>query len=119
MTPQEKNVFGKLFAKTELGTHEVELGLVDDIKGATIGVNNFSNNIDIDIKELKSIQNSLNVDLTDLKKDLNTLKTNVNKLESNIKELGLDANSIPNYKEALSAIKNGEEKIKLAQNFIK
>ena len=32
MTPQEKNVFGKLFTKTELGKHEIELGLLDDIK---------------------------------------------------------------------------------------
>ena len=31
MTPQEKNVFGKLFAKTELGTHKIDLALIDDI----------------------------------------------------------------------------------------
>lgn len=30
MTPQEKNVFGKLFTKTELGTHKVDLALLDD-----------------------------------------------------------------------------------------
>jgi hypothetical protein len=29
MTPQEKNVFGKLFTKTELGTHNIELGSID------------------------------------------------------------------------------------------
>jgi hypothetical protein len=32
MTPQEKNVFGKLFTKTELGTHEIELADFADIK---------------------------------------------------------------------------------------
>ena len=32
MTPQEKNVFGKLFTKTELGTHKIDLALVDDLK---------------------------------------------------------------------------------------
>jgi hypothetical protein len=31
MTPQEKNVFGKLFAKTELASQKVELGLTQDI----------------------------------------------------------------------------------------
>jgi len=32
MTPQEKNVFGKLFTKTELGTHKVDLALLDDLR---------------------------------------------------------------------------------------
>lgn len=32
MTPQEKNVFGKLSTKTELGSQKVELALADDIK---------------------------------------------------------------------------------------
>ena len=31
MTPQEKNVFGKLFTKTELGSHKIELGLIQDL----------------------------------------------------------------------------------------
>jgi hypothetical protein len=31
MTPQEKQVFGKLFTKTELGTHKVDLAAIDDI----------------------------------------------------------------------------------------
>ena len=34
MTPQEKNVFGKLFAKTELGTHKIELAKLDEIEKA-------------------------------------------------------------------------------------
>lgn len=39
MTPQEKNVFGKLFTKTELGSHNVELGLIDDINKVKIEAN--------------------------------------------------------------------------------
>ncbi len=31
MTPQEKQVFSKLFPKTELGTHKVDLALIDDL----------------------------------------------------------------------------------------
>jgi hypothetical protein len=30
MTPQEKQVFSKLFPKTELGTHEIELAVGDE-----------------------------------------------------------------------------------------
>lgn len=115
MTPELKNIGNKLF----LGTQKVELSLIDDIKGSTQGVNNFSNNIDIDIKELQEVQNSLKVDLKDLKVDLDRLKKDVNKLDSNTKELGLNADSIPGYKEALVAIKKGEEKISLAEKFIK
>ena len=118
MTPQEKNVFSKLFNKTELGSHKVELALTDEIKGATTGVNNFSNNIDIDIKELLSVKNSLSVDLKDLKSDLNKLKNDINKLNQNTKELGLDPNQVNGYKEALNAIKNGETKIALAEKYL-
>jgi hypothetical protein len=32
MTPQEKQVFSKLFPKTELGTHKVDLAAIDDIE---------------------------------------------------------------------------------------
>jgi hypothetical protein len=35
MTPQEKQVFSKLF-KTELGTHKVDLALFDDIKKSVL-----------------------------------------------------------------------------------
>ena len=36
MTPQEKNVFSKLFTKTELGSHKVDLALFDDIKKSVL-----------------------------------------------------------------------------------
>lgn len=43
MTPQEKNVFGKLFTKTELGKHEIELAVTDDIKKLITEANNLKN----------------------------------------------------------------------------
>jgi hypothetical protein len=118
MRNELNNVTSKLF-KTELANHKVDLALIDDIKGSTKGVNNFSNNIDIDVKELEQIKNSLTVDLKDLKRDLDRLKNEINKLNSTTKDLGLNPDTIDGYKEALSAIKKGEEKINLGEKFIK
>ena len=43
MTPQEKQVFSKLFTKTELGTHKVDLAVTDDIKKLITEANNLKN----------------------------------------------------------------------------
>ena len=102
----EKLVNNALFGKTELKSEKVELALIDDIKGSTQGVNNFSNNVDISIKELEQVKNSLIVDLKDLKQDLDRLKKEINKFDLTTKELGLNPDSINGYKEALIAIKN-------------
>jgi hypothetical protein len=115
----EKLVNNALFGKTELKSEKVELALIDDIKGSTQGVNNFSNNVDISIKELEQVKNSLIVDLKDLKQDLDRLKKEINKFDLTTKELGLNPDSINGYKEALIAIKKGQEKINLAEKFIK
>ena len=119
MNPEVKKIGNKLFDKVELGSHKVELALIDDIKGSTQGVNNFSNNIDINIKELEQVKNSLIVDLKDLKQDLDRLKNEINKFDLTTKELGLNPDTINGYKEALVAIKKGQEKINLAEKFIK
>ena len=113
-----KRVMDTLF-KTELASLKVELALIDDIKGSTQGVNNFANNVDINIKELEQVKNSLIVDLKDLKQDLDRLKKEINKFDLTTKELGLNPDSINGYKEALIAIKKGQEKINLAEKFIK
>jgi hypothetical protein len=56
MTPQEKNVFGKLFTKTELGTHKLELALIDDIDKTKIEANNSE---DVAISEISKALSSL------------------------------------------------------------
>lgn len=56
MTPQEKNVFGKLSTKTELGSHKVDLSLVDDINKTKIEANNSE---DIAVSEVSKALSSL------------------------------------------------------------
>jgi hypothetical protein len=60
MTPQEKQVFSKLFPKTELGTHKVDLALVDDVR----------NQIDNTFKFGTELETLYNVELDNVKKKI-------------------------------------------------
>lgn len=55
MTANEKKMFSKLF-KTELGTHKVDLALIDDIRKIEIEANNSE---DIAISEISKALSSL------------------------------------------------------------
>ena len=56
MTPTEKRVFSKLFAKTELASHQVELALADDLKNE---LKSLFDNGSKKASELSSIASSL------------------------------------------------------------
>jgi hypothetical protein len=56
MTPQEKNVFGKLFPKTELGTHKVELGLTQDIVSVLKQISSEMINAEKSVNNLASLK---------------------------------------------------------------
>ena len=55
MTPQEKNVFSKLFTKTELGKHEVELGVLQDLQSLFEKALTFIKEADTEKQKLKSM----------------------------------------------------------------
>ena len=115
MTPQEKNVFGKLFAKTELGTHKIDLALVDEFK-TTISALGSELSIQKDVySKTVKIFSDLSI-LLNNKKDRE--KTNdsvlvaanrkfdiatalVSKANKAASELGLNAKEIPGYDELL------------------
>ena len=79
MTPQEKNVFSKLFTKTELGKHEIELALTDDFKTIFDKSNNEQESIGQNlIKALSKAE-------TDYKQNLQNLQ--------NAKKIGDDLSS--------------------------
>ena len=116
----QKAVYNKLFSKkTELETHKIELGLIDESLKWTKGVESFGKNIDIDEKELKQVLNSLEVDKGDLEEDLNALKKGIQQVEKAAQELGLKASSIPKYKDALNVVKYGEKQIAKAKSLLK
>jgi hypothetical protein len=97
MTPQEKQVFGKLFAKTELGTHNVELALTDDFKSIFDKSNSEQESIGQNlIKALSKAE-------TDYKQNLQNLQNGKkigDDLISKAKDLGIDlpANITNQYK---------------------
>jgi heterodisulfide reductase subunit A-like polyferredoxin len=105
MTPQEKNVFRKLFAKTELGTHEIELALVDDLKkGIAEGKKQEANLY----SDFKTALNSVIGKAREIEVKYNVLLSNINEplfqSEKQAKELGLDFKTTDFYKQAQSVI---------------
>ena len=115
-----KAVYNKLFnKKTELETHKIELGLVDDALQFTKGVEVFGKNIDISAEQLEKTFRALRVDLSDLQKDLNALKKGRKAVEKAAQDLGIKVNEIPKYKESEKALKYGEEQIAKAKSLLK
>lgn len=105
MTPQEKNVFSKLFTKTELGKHEIELALVDDLKkGIAEGKKQEANLY----SDFKTALNSVIGKAREIEVKYNVLLSNINEplfqSEKQAKELGLDFKSTDFYKQAQSVI---------------
>jgi len=85
MTPQEKNVFGKLFTKTELSKHEIELATIyDDLKGTLAEANKEV------IKALELKNQAAKLADVSLKKNKELIKE-LDKAERLIKDLGLDS----------------------------
>mgnify|MGYP003631603407 FL=1 len=84
-----------------------------------IGVEKFIPNIDIGIKELKSVKNSLKVDIDNLEEDMQKTNKGIQLAESAAKELGIKPDTIPNYTKAVNAIKAGEKEITKGKKFLK
>jgi len=89
MTPQEKKVFGKLF-KTELGTHKVDLGLLDDIKADFNFVDkDFGGLYDAFYDDIEGAKNKQSLIKNDLPK-LDAIEKNIIQANQKLKDLGLD-----------------------------
>ena len=87
MTPQEKNVFGKLFTKTELGSHKIELGLIQDL-------NKEADKIALKTKEIKTEGQRISKEMFNFRDMYNVDATRLINLIANYKkmskELGVD-----------------------------
>ena len=115
MTPQEKNVFSKLFTKTELGTHKIELALVDDINSS---LDKAYASIDVDSIVLNAIS-KLEKSIPFLKETIKMSDEAVQK----VKDLGIGGGAdklFLNKKiEAESLLKRTETRISGLNNFRK
>ena len=115
MTPQEKNVFNKLFTKTELGMHNVELAVTDDIKKLITEANNLKNQYNgaataavNNLKEAKRLAGNWRDNLS----QANNLIIN---LTQKANELGIDIpKEVLNYKElTVKGSKDADNYVKL------
>jgi hypothetical protein len=114
MTPQEKNVFRKLFTKTELGTHKIDLAVTDDIKKLINEANNLKNQYNgaaaaavNNLKEAKRLAGNWRDNLS----QANNLIIN---LTQKANELGIDLpKEVLNYKEVVT------KGVKDADNYVK
>jgi len=89
MTPQEKNVFGKLFAKTELASQKVDLALNDDVQ------KNYNNAIaarkksaDVYFAAKKAVENAI-TEMKNLKGINEDALATFSKFDALVKELGI------------------------------
>ena len=106
-------------SKTEMKSEKVELaGDIVKLLGRSKAVVTFGKNIEITVKELKDIKNSLDVDNDGLTTEMKSVSKGVDQAEKAAKELGLNANDIPNYKEAVSALKYGIQQNKIAKKLL-
>lgn len=87
MTSQEKKMFTKLFGKTELGTHKVELALVDDVKNLYDNANKiYTKNGNLLQNYAQTLEKSFQSAADEYKKALDKF----NQLEKSGKDLGID-----------------------------
>ena len=119
----QKEVFNKLFKvedKTELATQKIELAeSVKKLLSYTKGVIAFSNNIKILNNEITSAKKSLKADLSDLQSDMGQVAKGIQAAESAAKLLGIKPSEVPQYSNALKAIKVGFGYESLAKQLLK
>ncbi len=108
MTPQEKNVFNKLF-KTELATQKVELGVVQDAEKV---ISDYFKSTDTANSKIKGAIASLREAEQFVKSSVeksNILLKLKSDIEKQAKDLGIDANNIQTIKDINLAISDSKE----------
>ena len=111
MTPQEKQVFNKLSTKTELGTHKLELALIDDLtkslNKSKASYKEFNDSFQkfVDFRRLVILEGE------QYSKDANEMITLYENAAKQAKELGLDFNSIQIAKDVRSLIASGDPSV--------
>jgi chromosome segregation ATPase len=105
MTPQEKQVFSKLFPKTELGTHEIELASVkelqksiSDINGGISEVEKRGNQLASELGKAQQTKNALGDSVKSILSYGQFVKTQIDEFKKQANDLGLDANNVKEIK---------------------
>jgi chromosome segregation ATPase len=106
MTPQEKNVFSKLFSKTELGTHKVELASVkelqksiSDINGGISEVEKRGNQLASELGQAQKTKNALGDSVKSILSYGQFVKTQIDDFKVKAKDLGVDVSNVKELKD--------------------
>jgi hypothetical protein len=108
MNPEVKKIGNKLFDKVELGSHKVELALIDDLtkslNKSKASYKEFNDSFQkfVDFRRLVILEGE------QYSKDANEMITLYENAAKQAKELGLDFNSIQIAKEVRSLIGSGD-----------
>ena len=108
MTPQEKNVFGKLFTKTKLGTPKVELGAVQDFDKMTNDFFKKSQVFESSVQKVEQSIKGMQGSFIELQKKSSELDAMYQKLKKQALDLGVSLpNEIENnYKISIASLSN-------------
>lgn len=102
MTPQEKQIFSKLFAKTELASHKVDLALTDDIKSEIQKYKGLKDNLDKAKNKAKDMIIAYTDNIRVAYQNAQNAVELINQLETKAKELGLGDTGFEAYKKDLT-----------------
>ena len=114
-----QTIFNKIAEnKTELETHKVELGIVDDLKKELSVYNSGRKNLDNELNDwydkifkIKNEFNKIKTTYTKFEKPIKGLKSTISKLEKQAKELGINAKEIKGYNDAKAAINTSDDMV--------
>jgi hypothetical protein len=96
MTPQEEKVFGKLFTKTELGKHEIDLSSIKILEDDAVRMKKGED-------KLKSLRAEMKKTYLDA---IDGANTNYGNFKQKAKELGLNPDDFPLVKNYLDRQRN-------------
>jgi hypothetical protein len=132
MTPQEKNVFGKLFTKTELASQKVDLAGVAELNKFVTSLSTALDKVNSNRQKLGANLRDIDKIKTDLKINYNTALENkkaidlgiknaeilLNEIVKQAKDLGIDPRQIDNVDKLVSLVREIEGSQETVDSFI-
>jgi hypothetical protein len=123
MTPQEKNVFGKLFAKTELASQKIELGLTQDIVAVLKQISSEMINAEKSVNNLSLLKKQTDEQKVKAEEAMKNLVSLYNKglpIYNKIDKMGEELDIVvPNLNDWAQAFKDVEQEVSQIKMWIK
>ncbi len=101
-----KTVYEKLFRnnETKLDTHQVELGLIQELESSSKKNNDLANKLDSDFTQFASVRNSITSNLARLTTENNEVAAKINAAIKAARDLGVESPDLFKYAKSASDI---------------